>query len=113
MQLGVAMVELEFAQLWVVQEETAAKIIDSLLGLWKKLIGDEGHIVASLAEYLREERVVAPFALFTHYMSGEHVLEHETGEVPAGYHIGKLREFATLLQGYLAWGGLHEVTILL
>ena len=112
-ELGVAVVELEFAQFWVVEEETAAEVIDSLLGLWQELVGDEGDVVARLAEYLREEWIVAPFSLLAHHMGGEHVLEYETGEIPAGYHVAKLGELAGLFQCHLAWGGLHEVAILL
>ena len=81
--------------------------------MWKKLVGDEGNVIACLAEHLREERIVAPFTLLAHNMGRKHVLEYETGQVPAGYHIGKLGQFAALLQCHLQRGGIHEVAILL
>ena len=46
-------------------------------------------------------------------MGREHVLENETGQVPAGYHIGKLGELARFLQGYLLWSGIHKIAVLL
>ena len=42
------MVELEFAQFRVVQEETAAEVVNRLLCLWQEFVGDEGYVVACL-----------------------------------------------------------------
>ena len=112
-ELGVAMVKLKFAQFRVVQEETAAEVVNRLLCLWQEFVGDEGYVVACLAEHFWEERIVAPFAFLAYYMGREHVLENETGQVPAGYHIGKLGELARFLQGYLLWSGIHEIAVLL
>ena len=112
-ELGVAMVKLEFAQFRVVQEETAAEVVNRLLCLWQEFVGDEGYVVACLSEHFREERIVAPFAFLAYHMGREHVLENETGQVPAGYHIGKLGEFARFLQGYLLWSGIHKIAVLL
>ncbi len=95
-ELGVAMVKLQFAQFWIVQEETAAEVVNRLLSLWQEFVGDEGYVVACLSEHLREERIVAPFAFLAYHMGREHVLEYEAGQVPAGYHIGKLGEFSAL-----------------
>ena len=112
-QLGVAAVKLQLAQFWVVEEEAATEIIHCLLRLGKKLVGDEGDVVACLPEQLGEEGVVAPVALLSDDMGGEYVLEHEAGEVPAGHHVAELGEFACLLQRHLSRGSLHEVTVLL
>ena len=54
-ELGVAMVKLQFAQFRVVQEEAAAEIINRLLCLWQEFVGDEGNVITCLAEHLREE----------------------------------------------------------
>ena len=113
MELGVAVVKLEFAQLRVIQEETAAEVVNRLLCLWQEFVGDEGYVVACLSEHFREERIVAPFAFLAYHMGREHVLENETGQVPAGYHIGKLGELARFLQGYLLWSGIHKIAVLL
>ena len=113
MQLGVSVVELQLAQFRIVQEEAAAEVIYRLLSLWQELVGDEGYVVACLAENLREERIVAPFSLVAYHIGGEHVLEYEAGEVPAGHDICKLGEFLGFLQCRLLWGGFHEVAILL
>ena len=68
MQLGVAHVKLCLAQRGVVEEEAAREVIHSLLGLWQELIGEERYLVACLAEQLREQWVVAPFAFLTDNM---------------------------------------------
>ena len=60
MCLGAARIKLPLTQFGVVQEKAAAEVIDSLLGLGLKLVGDEGHVIACLAEHLREEWLVAP-----------------------------------------------------
>ena len=97
MQLGISVVELQLAQFRIVQEEAAAEVIYRLLSLRQELIGDEGYVVAGLAEYLREERIVAPFSLVAYYIGRKHVLEYEAGEVPAGHDICKLGEFLRFL----------------
>ncbi len=112
-ELGVAVVKLQLAQFRIVQEEAAAEVINRLLCLWQEFVGDEGYVVACLAEHFREERIVAPFAFLAYHMGREHVLENEAGQVPAGYDIGKLGEFARFLQGHLLWSGIHEIAVLL
>ena len=113
MQLGVSVVELQLAQFRIVQEEAAAEVIYRLLSLRQEFVGDEGYVVSCLAEYLREERIVAPFSLVAYHIGREHVLEYEACEVPAGHDICKLGEFLRFLQRRLVWGGFHEVAILL
>ena len=112
-QLGVSVIELQLAQFRIVQEEAAAEVIYRLLSLRQEFVGDEGYVVSCLAEYLREERIVAPFSLVAYHIGREHVLEYEAGEVPAGHDICKLGEFLRFLQRRLVWGGFHEVAILL
>ena len=113
MKLGVAAIKLQLAQLWIVQEETATEVIDGFLGLWQKLVGDEGDMIACLAEQLWEERIVAPLSLLANHMGREDVLENKTRQVPTGHDIRKLGQFTGSLQSLLTWGRLHEITILL
>lgn len=113
MKLGVAVVKLQLAELWVVEEEASAEVVDCFLGLWQELVGDEGDLIACLAEEFGEERIVAPVAFLAHNVCREDVLEDEAGEVPASHDIGKLGELARLFERCLAWCRLHEVAILL
>ena len=82
MRLGVATVKLPLAQFWVVQEEPTTEVIDSLLGLGLKLVGDKCHVIARLTEHLWEERLVAPLATIANGIERQHVLEDKTREVP-------------------------------
>ena len=112
-QLGIAMVKLQLAQFRIVQEEATAEVIDGFFSLRQEFVCDEGNVVASLSEHFREERIVAPFSFLAYHMGGEHVLEYEAGQVPAGYYIGEFGEFPALFQGCLSRSRLHEIAVLL
>ena len=62
MRTRVPTIKLPLAQFWVIEEEATTEIIDSLLSLWLKLVGDECHVIACFAEHLWEKWFVAPFA---------------------------------------------------
>ena len=53
-ELLVAHVELCLAELRIVEEKTAAEVIDGFLCLRKELVGDERHVVAGLSEEFRK-----------------------------------------------------------
>ena len=89
-QLRVARVELCSTQLRVVEEEAATEVVHRLLSLRQELVGEERHVVASLAEQFGEERIVAPLALVAYAVEREEVLEHEAREVPRRYNVGVL-----------------------
>ena len=112
-QLGVAMVKLQFAQFWIVQEETTAEVVDGFFSLRQEFVGDEGNVVAGLSEHLWEEWIVTPFAFFANHMGGKHVLEYEAGQIPAGYYIGEFGEFSALFQCTLSRSRFHEIAVLL
>ena len=101
----VARIEHRLAQRFVVQEEPAAEVIYGLLGLRQKLVGDEGDVIACLAEQLREQRIVAPLVLVANGIHREHHLEYITGEVPRCHSILHLYQFAPLLTFQLARRG--------
>ena len=61
----VARVELRCAERRVVEEKSAAEVIDGLACLGQELVGEERHVVARLAEHLGEQRIVAPFAFLS------------------------------------------------
>ena len=65
---GVTGIKLSLTHLWIIQEETSAKVIDSLFGLRLELIGDKGHMIACLTEHLREERCITPFTTVANRM---------------------------------------------
>ena len=109
---GVARVEHAAAQYGVVEEETAAEVVDGLLGTGQELVGDECHVVAGLTEQLGEERIVAPVALLPDDVHGEDVLEAEAGEVPWRHHVGVFRQQSRPFQCRLPWCGLHCVAVL-
>ena len=65
---GVTGVKLTLAHLWVIQKESATKIIDRLFGLRLKLVGNKGHVITRLTEYFGEERCIAPLTTITDCM---------------------------------------------
>ena len=109
----IAAVKLEFAQFGVIEEEAAAEIEYSLLGLRQEFVGNEGDMIPRLTKEFGEERIVAPLALLAHHMRGEYILEHKTCKVPARHHVRKLGELARPLQSRLPGGSVHKVAILL
>ena len=58
-QFVVACVEHGLRKLRVVEEKTAAEVINSFLGLWQELVSDERYMIAGLAEKLRKQWIVA------------------------------------------------------
>lgn len=65
--------------------------------MWQKLVGDEGNVIACLAEHLWEERIVAPFTLLAHNMGGKHVLEYKLvrfQQVTTSVNLVSLRLFS-------------------
>ena len=111
--LVVAQAKLGLAERGVVEEEAAREVVNGILRLGQKLVGEERHAVAGLAEQLGKQGVVAPLALLAHHMHREDVLKHEARQVPAGHHVAKLREPSARLAAHLARRGLQAVAILL
>ena len=101
MNLLVARVKLRLAQHRVVEEEASGEVEDLLLGSWQELVGEEGDMVASLAEDFREERIVAPLAFLSYDMHREHVLEDIACQVPRGYNVGEGDEAPRLAHCHL------------
>ena len=81
-QLRIACVEHCLRQLRVIQEESAAEVVHGFLCLGQELVGEEGHMVACLAEQLREEWIVTPLSLLACHMKGKDIFENETGQIP-------------------------------
>ena len=48
-----------------------------------------GDVVARFPEQFGEERIVAPLAFISHGIERKEVLEHEAGEIPWRYNVGK------------------------
>ena len=99
----VAQVKLRLAQYRVVEEEASREIVNRLPGGKEKLVGQERDLIARLAEKLREERIVAPLTLLANDVHRQHVLEHETREVPARHHVVELRQPSAALKPSLSW----------
>ena len=110
-QLGIPGVEHRLAQLRVIQEEAATKIVYLFSGLRQELVGEEGHMITRLTEKLREERIVTPLTLITYCIHREEMLEDITGKVPGRHHvsIGDQLSFPCALQ--LQWCRLFLITI--
>ena len=112
-QFLVPLVKLRLAQHRIIQEEPAAEVVDRLLGLRQELVRDERHVVACLPEQLREQGIVTPLSFLPYHMHREHILEHETGQVPGCHHVGIFHQQPAALTLCLPGGCRHEVAILL
>ena len=100
----VALIKHTGTQVGAVQEEATAEVIDLLVGLRHKLVGEERHFVACLAEYFRKERCIAPVAFIANGVQREKVLKSKAGKVPAGHHIRERDEGAVLCPLQLTGG---------
>ena len=79
---GVTCIKQLFAQIRIVQEETSAEVVNSLVSLRLELVGDKRNVIACLAEYFWEEWFIAPFLFFADGLQRQDVLEHKTGKIP-------------------------------
>ena len=96
METAVTDIKQSLAIDWIIEEEATTEIIDRLLSLRLKLIGDKGDAIASLTEHLWEERIVAPVVTSTlriclttisDSMKRQHMLKHKTRQVPRCHNI--------------------------
>ena len=88
-ELRVSRVELCAAELRIVEEEASAEVVDCLLCLRKKLVGDECDVVSRLTEQFWKKGIVAPFTLVANGVEREKVLEDKAREVPWRHHIAE------------------------